>query len=44
VYKTGSLRQRAVREFDATRQGAKMLEVTSGIAAEQGFVEQTECA
>ncbi len=38
------LRQRAAREFDAARQGAKMLEVTSEIAAGQRIVERSECA
>ncbi len=38
------LRQRAAREFDAARQGAKMLDVISEITAGQGIVERSECA
>ena len=38
------LRQRAAREFDAARQGAKMLEVTSEITTGHGIVERSECA
>ncbi len=38
------LRQRAAREFDAGRQGCKMLEVISQLAAGQGIVERSECA
>jgi glycosyltransferase involved in cell wall biosynthesis len=38
------LRQRAAREFDAGRQGSKMLEVVSGLVAGQGIGKQVECA
>jgi glycosyltransferase involved in cell wall biosynthesis len=38
------LRQRAAREFDADRQGAKMLAAISGRTAEQGTGKRSECA
>jgi glycosyltransferase involved in cell wall biosynthesis len=37
------LRQRAIREFDADRQGMKVFEAISGLVRGQGVVQQVEC-
>jgi glycosyltransferase involved in cell wall biosynthesis len=37
------LRQRAVREFEADRQGSKMLEAITGLVEGPGMVKQVEC-